>query len=331
MPQAGPKGLQVLLVYPVGPGKHPLAVLSHGSPRNSALRAQMTPFQMVPQAIEFARRGWVAAIVMRRGYGTSGGDWAEDFGSCSHARYQAAGVAARDDLRAAIDAISNLPQVDGSRILAVGVSAGGFATVALTAAPPPGLVAAISFAGGRGSISPDTVCDETSLIAAFRAFGASARTPMLWVYAGNDHFFSPALAQRLLTAFEQGGDKVQFVQPAPFGEDGHALFSQQGVQIWTPIVDAFLQSQNMKLLDAPLAVAAPPDLQPPRSLSGDGRAAWKTYLAAPSHKAFAVSPSGRYGWRTARANTNEAQAAALANCGSADCAIVAIDDAMVSR
>jgi hypothetical protein len=201
----------------------------------------------------------------------------------------------------------------------------------LTAAPPPGLVAAISFAGGRGSTSPDTVCDETSLIDAFRVFGASAKTPMLWVYAGNDHFFSPALGQSLLVAFEQGGDEVQFVRTGPFGEDGHALFSQQGVPIWTPIVDAFLQSRNMQLLDAPLATPAPPDLQAPRSLSGNGQAAWKTYLSAPSHKAFAVSPSGRYGWRTARANTNEAQAAALASCASADCAIVAIDDALVSR
>ena len=45
-------------------------------------------------------------------------------------------------------------------VSAVGVSAGGFATVALTASAPQGLVAAINFAGGRGSLSADEVCEE---------------------------------------------------------------------------------------------------------------------------------------------------------------------------
>ena len=327
MPEAGPEGLQALLVYPATPGKHPLAVLSHGSPRDGALRPRMSPYQMLPQAMEFARRGWAAAVIMRRGYGSSGGGWKENWGSCGHARFQEAGEAARADLSAAIGYLSTLPQVDGRRVLAVGVSAGGFATVALTASPPPGLAAAISFAGGRGSTSADSVCDESSLIDAYRAFGAAAKTPMLWVYAENDHFFGPTLARSLLAAFKQGGDQVQFVQTKPFGEDGHDLFSQKGAPAWTPIVDAFLRSQNLKLLDSPLPAPPPPDLRAPRALSGAGLDAWKTYLSAPPHKAFAVSPRGRYGWRTGRASTEEAKAAALANCSGPDCAIAAIDDA----
>jgi len=245
MPQAGASGLQALLVYYPASSRQGLVVLSHGSPRNSALRAQMTPYDLLPQALEFARRGWLVAIVMRRGYGNSGGAWAESFGACGNAQYLAAGQEASLDLRTAMEYLSGLPQVDGSRILAVGVSAGGFATTALTAHPPPGLVAAISFAGGRGSVAPDTVCDENALVEAYRSFGASATTPMLWVYAQNDHFFGPRLAQRLLEVFEQGGDKVRFVQPESFGEDGHDLFSAQGAPVWTPIVDAFLASQKL--------------------------------------------------------------------------------------
>ncbi len=331
MDEAGPDGLQALLVFPATPGKHPLALLSHGSPRDAAERPRMTPYQLLPQALEFARRGWAAAVVMRRGYGTSGGGWAEDYGSCRDARYEAAGAAARADLRASIRYLSTLPAVDGRRVLAVGVSAGGFATVALTANPPPGLAAGISFAGGRGSSSADRVCDQGALVDAFRGFGATAKTPMLWVYAENDRFFGPALAQNLLAAFRQGGAAVQFVQAAPFGEDGHALFSQKGAPIWTPIVDAFLQTQGLRLLDAPLPAPPSPALLAPAFLSAKGRADWAVYLSAPPHKAFAVSPRGRYGWRTGRADAEEAQADALRNCGAADCAFAAIDDEAVSR
>src|SRR5580692_7297755 len=57
--------LEALLVRPSEPGRYPLMLLAHGSPRSPADRAGMTPLSMVPQALEFARRGWAVAIVMR--------------------------------------------------------------------------------------------------------------------------------------------------------------------------------------------------------------------------------------------------------------------------
>jgi hypothetical protein len=56
------------------------------------------------QALEFARRDFAAPVFMRRGYGYSGGQYAESSGPCER----------RNHLRAA-------------RAIAVGVSAGGFA------------------------------------------------------------------------------------------------------------------------------------------------------------------------------------------------------------
>ena len=50
----------------------------------------MSPWAMLPQAIEFARRGWAAVVVMRRGYGNSGGDWADGYGYCGNPNYIAA-------------------------------------------------------------------------------------------------------------------------------------------------------------------------------------------------------------------------------------------------
>src|SRR5580704_9921491 len=84
-PGAGKKGLEAVMVRPNEPGPHPLALVNHGVPseKSGELRKKMTPWQMLPQAREFARRGWTTVIVMRRGYGDSGGDYAEEVNPCS--------------------------------------------------------------------------------------------------------------------------------------------------------------------------------------------------------------------------------------------------------
>src|SRR5215510_3829719 len=71
MPEAGPKGLEAILVRPAADGKYPLVLINHGSPRVSGERAGMTPLAFLPQIMEFARRGWAVAAVMRRGFGDS--------------------------------------------------------------------------------------------------------------------------------------------------------------------------------------------------------------------------------------------------------------------
>ena len=74
VPLAGDLGtLEALFVRPSEPGRYPLALIAHGSPRSPAERPNMTPLAMLPQALEFVRRGWAAVIVMRRGYGGSDG------------------------------------------------------------------------------------------------------------------------------------------------------------------------------------------------------------------------------------------------------------------
>ena len=325
---AGSQGLEGLLVRPAGRGPYPLALISHGSPRDAGDRPQLTPQQMLPQMMEFARRGWAAATVMRRGYGLSGGGWAESFGPCDKADYIRAGRAGAADLRAAFASLSQRPDVDAHHMIAVGVSAGGFATVALTENPPRGHVAAISFAGGRGSESADHVCDAPALIQAFHTFGQHTSIPMLWVYAANDHFFGPLLADQFRQAFAQGGAPVTFVHAAAFGADGHMLFSAQGRPVWTPLVDAFLRRQG--LLDR--ASLLPPygsaALRPPAALSASGRKDFAAYLAAFPHKAFAVAGDGAYGWRTARRSAAEASRAALDLCSAhaRACHVYAVDD-----
>ena len=331
MAAAEPGGLEAMLVRPSGGGRYPLALISHGSPRDEATRATMSPYGLHRQAVEFARRGFAALVVMRRGYGTSGGPYAESSGPCAHRDYLKSAVTSTGDLRAAIDAMKGRTDVSTEIMIAVGVSAGGLASVALTADPPAGLKAAVSFAGGRGSRADDDVCDEDALVGAFATLGRTSRIPMLWIYAQNDKFFRPDLAHRMHAAFTGAGGRAELIDAPAFDDDGHLLFSK-GIRIWTPMVDGFLREQKIgtgRVATAPLPAALPP---PPR-LGDKGREGFADFLVANPHRAFAVSPKGSFAYRGGHRSGSEAQEAALAACAkfAPDCALYALDDELVGK
>lgn len=335
MQAAGSMGLEALLVWPNTPGKHPLALISHGSPRDAKDRADMSAMSFLPIATEFARRGFAVAVVLRRGYGLSGGGWAETYGTCRSTNYMHAALASSADLHAAIDYLATLPQFDTNRMIAVGVSAGGFATVALTAdSPPKGLVAAISFAGGRGSNMNDTICQEDALVSAFGELGKTSRVPMLWVYAENDHFFNPAAAKRFLHAFNSNGGNATLIEPPAFSDDGHKLFTAGGVSRWTPLVDQFLKDQHLVLVSELLPTNPVAHLDPPPQLSLKNRKDFLAYLASAPHKAFAIDASGAYGWRTGMHTVEKAEQSALDTCNkysSTHCKLYAVDDNYIDQ
>jgi dienelactone hydrolase len=329
MAAAGPRGLEAMLIRPSGSRRYPLALLSHGAPRDDAARPDMTPNGLYVQALELARRGFAALVVMRRGYGSSGGVYAENSGPCNHRDYLIAASASAADLRAAIDAMNRRVDVTTLGMLAIGVSAGGFASIALSADPPPGLAAVISFAGGRGSRADDDVCDEDALVRAFAALGKKSRTPMLWVYAGNDKFFRPELAHRMYAAFTAAGGRARFIDAPAFGNDGHTLFSAKGAPIWTPMVDNFLRDMNLGTRD----LIAAPSIPTPRQLGEKGRSGFAAYLASGPRKAFAVSPNGSFGYRSGLRTATEAEAAALAECAkfAPNCSLYATDDELAGK
>jgi pimeloyl-ACP methyl ester carboxylesterase len=205
------------------------------------------------------------------------------------------------------------PYVSKDKWISVGVSAGGFATIALTADAPPGLAAAIAFAPGRGSRNADEVCGEKQLVAAFAAYGKTSRTPLLWVAAPNDHFFGPRVVSDFTSAFSKAGGQLTFVATPPFGDDGHQLFSAaSGMPIWTPIVDRFLADNKLVFRDRLIEITTP-DISPPASLGDGGRTEFKSYLESGPNKAFAVS-GAHYGWVSGRRSADEAVKDALGVC-----------------
>lgn len=313
-----PKGmtnvtLEAVIARPDSGGPFPLLVLSHGSPREAEVRKTMMPTGMLPQALEFARRGWAVIVPMRRGYGRSGGAYAEHSGPCEQREYIGAGFESAEDLREVVRFAGTLPSVDVRRVVAVGQSAGGFASVALAVEPPPGLVAVISFAGGRGSRGPDDVCQPDRLVDAFEFYAArGARVPMLWIYTENDRFFGPDLARRMHAAFTAGGGRAELVMMPAFGEDGHLLFSRAEPSVWLPTVERFLDANGLRQRATP--IPPPPPAPVPAGLGGKALGNFPAFQRAVPHKAFATAEDGSFGWRSGLRSLNEARDAAVATC-----------------
>ena len=324
--------LEAMVVKPSGAQPRPLALITHGSPRDGSVRRRISAGQMSFQAEELARRGYVAVVVMRRGYGTSAGAWAESSGHCEAAEHERAARESARDLRAALRTLSTWSAVDPGRMIVIGESAGGIGTVALAAEPPRGLLAVINFAGGRGSRGPNDICSEDRLVKAYAALGRTARVPSLWIYSENDLYFGPALAQRMFSAYSSQGGTGEFRLLPAFAEDGHALFSRRaGIAQWRPLLDTFLRQHGLPTWDTPPSEPVVTDLPPPPQLAPRHHEQWQRYLDAADNKAFAVAPGGRFAWHAGFYRLEDAQAAALATCGGSACRLISENDMLTAR
>jgi len=127
----------------------------------------------------------------------------------------------------------------------VGQSAGGWGSLALAAQNPPEVSQIVNMAGGRGGRQggvPNSVCRPENLVRVAGEFGATARTPTLWIYSANDSFFDHALARRMVAAWQEGGATADFQAVGPFARDGHNIFfAAGGSDVWGPLVGAFLR------------------------------------------------------------------------------------------
>jgi dienelactone hydrolase len=244
----GPGGalMDATVFRPPGEARAPLVVVNHGSPDNAAERPRMTRPRFTAISSFFLSRGYVVALPLRRGYGATGGRWAEDYGRCDTPDYVRGGLETAADIRAAIDYMTARPFVAPGRTIVVGQSAGGWGTLALSSLNPPGVPGMIDFAGGRGGHQPvpGGVCGPDFLVRGAAKFGSTARVPLLWITTANDSFFEPGLVARLVAAYNAAGGQAIHRALGAFGKDGHSLAgSEAGAGIWEPLVIDFLKGK----------------------------------------------------------------------------------------
>lgn len=246
----GDRFLHATVRRPAGEDPKPLVVINHGSPGDSAKRLDMA-VKYAAASEWFVRQGFVVVLPLRRGYGATGGDWAETYGRCNEGDFYRGGLASADDIDATIRYMREQSFVQNDRVIVVGQSAGGWGTIAATSRPQPGVIAAINFAGGRGghmggptSQNANMNCRPDRLIGAAGEYGKTASVPTLWIYTENDSFFDPDLSKKMFDAYAAGSKgSAKYVLLPAFGKDGHQLFdSNSGVKRWDSVVLPFLLS-----------------------------------------------------------------------------------------
>jgi len=131
--------LRARVCRPAGDVPARLVVINHGSPPNAAARPTMQLGRCDAEAAHwFLRRGYVVVFALRRGYGETGGDWAENYGGCARGEYVRAGIETARDIDAVVSYATALPFVLHDGAVVVGQSAGGWARSLTTRCPIPG-------------------------------------------------------------------------------------------------------------------------------------------------------------------------------------------------
>ncbi len=302
--------MEALIVKPAASvGRLPIALITHGSPRDPAGRAKYRARFMLPQARDLAHRGWLVVAVMRRGFGASEGPFAEGY-TCAAPDFGKALDTAAQDIEAVRRAIAERSDADATRVLGLGVSVGGAAMLAWAATRPKGLVGVVNISGGSGAFKPENNCDEDRLVSTFAAYGARSPAPTLWLYAENDSYFGPGLVRRLHGAYTREGGEATLALFGSVGRDGHQLWDLfAGRALWLPTLDQFLRAQNLSTWDS-----RPIDALASR-LPARERAAMARYLSAPGEKALSVSRVKRKAWFWAgSADIHSARQKSLEGC-----------------
>jgi dienelactone hydrolase len=318
--------LETRLYAPLGDGPFPLVVINHG--KNPGEPRFQSSSAFYGQALEFVRRGYAVIAPMRQGFAGSSG-----FYLSAGSNIEDTGLAQADDIAAAIDYAKTVPFIDASRIVVIGQSAGGLATIALGSRNPPGVLGLISFAGGLRFMN--TPGAERNLVVAYGDYGKTTTIPSLWMYGENDSLFPPPLAHRMLDAYNGAGGHAQFVDFGSFGDDAHAMFgSFSGTPIWLPQVEKFLASLGLPVdirYDLRSHSDGPDieDVSAVPNLNDAGREGYRRFLWSASPRAFALSENGHWASRTGP----DAQKEALDGCakrGGLQCRLYAVDQELVS-
>jgi len=335
---SGRSAIAATILRPEGQGPYGAVILNHGVSASPRERARESSDLLINAAAVFARRGFVVVMPLRRGFGTTGGEMAEDPGTCSNPDYRRAEANAAEDVMTAYNYARTLPYVDGNRMMLAGQSAGGMVSI-FTAGTraPEGLVAVLSFAGGRGGdpdSTPGTPCAIEPVARVFDMLGKNVRVPVLFNYAENDLFFSPNVSRGWYERFNANGANAEYVLQPAFGKDGHYLFGDTlGVRYWLPTVESFLAKHNVQFarLDSAdperrglLALERLPNIK-----SDSCKGLYRAFLESPGPRAYAVSADGRCGFA---GGLQDAREQAVKQCGTVakgDCTLYAVDDAVI--
>ena len=317
---------EALIVRPVAAtGRLPVALLTHGSTRDAlTLRAS----NHRRQAHDLAYRGYLAVVLVRRGFGWS---WSPDaprpaLVSCSTTAAQRAAEIDAHQLALALRALAGRADADPTRTVAIGVSAGGRAVLALAALNPEGLKAVVNVSGGVRRIvvaKDELACPMGPEMDATAALGAKTTVPSLWLFAENDSYFAPSFRQMMFDRYRAAGGPAIFrTTPSLAPHDGHTMFSHPiGRQDWLRAFDAFVADKDLPQPDT----QAIDDLMRRYDFKPEAKEFLQAHFAMPTPKVFVIASTGLYSEAAISGDLATLERRVLEICrqdGGADCEVV---------
>ena len=288
--------------------KLPIALITHGKPPSNGRMGDMRARLYAMHARDFARRGYLAVVVMRRGFGRSDGPLPLPV-SCGPKTFGDHFEATADDIEATLVALAAREDADADRVVAIGASAGGAAVLTLAARNPRGLRGVISVSGG---LRIEDCGKPELLVEPLATSGARATVKTLWIYAENDRTFPPAIVDRMHEAWLSRGGDVRRVRVPAQGEDGHTMFNTLlGRRAWLAEADTFLRDIGLPTWSQTDVRAMAQKLGLPPAQAG----VIERYLFSPGEKAMARAPqSNRVFFQFGAPSMAEARQRALASC-----------------
>jgi dienelactone hydrolase len=239
------------------PTRRPLVVINHGSDEATREAVAMPVFYWLSKW--FVDRGYVVLLPQRRGHGATGGDFVEGKDRCANPDHYRAGVAGADDIEGALRYMAAQPFIDPSQTIVVGVSTGGWASLALAARNPPGVRLVVNFAGGRGGHAygeRHAVCARQRLIDAVGAYGHTAKVSTVWFYAHNDSYFGPQLATSMARAWQDNGGAADLRLLPDYGTEGHEMIADSASwAVWGPDLERAMLQENATPASSELRVS----------------------------------------------------------------------------
>jgi dienelactone hydrolase len=198
--------LEATLYRPNKSGRFPVVVFNHGSTGPGLIPANLTQKPTI-LARYFVEKGFAVLAPMRRGRGKS-----EGFNEEERVGYDGCGDEARginlavEDLDGVFIFLREQPWADVGTILIGGQSRGGILSVVYAGRRPDAVKGVINCSGGWKSDR----CSPDSNGQFFAEAAQKATTPMIWLYAENDSFYSAGRIKSYRAAFEKAGGKGPF-------------------------------------------------------------------------------------------------------------------------
>jgi dienelactone hydrolase len=235
-----PLALEAFVYRPVGLGPFPILVLNHGS----AGGAPKESISWKRDATYWSQRGYIVVAPMRRGRGRSTGVSPEsEDKNCQVSDWFNSLPKSIQDLDATIEFAEKLPGAIPGAVTMIGVSRGGFLSVAYAAEGrhKSKLRSVVNFVGGWVAQAEDRCPNDFNSIA-FERYAKATKTPMLWLYGMNDLFYGDAAVKSYIDTFRKSGGVADFHLIGGVPENGHWLPEYQAK--WRRLVDDFLRSTN---------------------------------------------------------------------------------------